>query len=187
MERTTNLKELFGKYYFGSDEIKKVFKKDIVLSDMNIEDVEKYKDTHILIHGCDINILDILNQFGTNDNNEPRFYNQDWYLNEEFILKKLENKWYLLQKDIDNETRGIFPTSNELPDAILITYIFFINYIINNEILWKYDYIWNSDFDHNGDRIYTGRYIDPNNINKNGFSIHRYLTINNNYGMLFKK
>ena len=49
-------------------------------------------------------------------------------------------------------------------------------------MLWRHDFIWCDDSDHNGDRIYTGRYIDPNGINKNGFNIHRHLSIRPCYG-----
>lgn len=126
------------------------------------------------------------------EKSEPCFYNQDWYINEMFAKNNtLKFQWYLIEKKIRTKTRGSDPEKikKELnkedifPSAILTAFTFFAYYFINREILWKHDYIWCSDFDSNGDRIYTGRYKDPRKINKNGFSIHRFLTINDNYGL----
>ena len=67
---------------------------------------------------------------------------------------------------------------------ILITYIFITYYKTTGIILWQNDYIWCNDFDSNEDQIYVGRYYDPLGISKDGFSIHRHLTIKENYGWL---
>lgn len=121
---------------------------------------------------------------------EPCLYNQDWYLNESFANEcTLELRWYLVRKRIIEESRGSSINTGEtkdpdLPSALLLVYTFFANYYTNNgEILWPHDYLWCSDLDHNGDQIYTGRYLDPEKINKNGFSIHRHLSIRMNYGI----
>jgi hypothetical protein len=120
---------------------------------------------------------------------EPCFYNQDWYVNENFYLKSsLKFEWLFVEKKISENSRGVEPsTLNQsefrLHSALTFTYIFFIYYLTNNNILWENDYVWCSDYDTNQDQIYVGRYIDPNKINKNGFSIHRHLKIKNNYGI----
>lgn len=124
---------------------------------------------------------------------EPCFYNQDWYLNEKFAKDKtLDLKWYLIRKTVDRKTYGKNPEviarklkqKEDFPPAVLTAFVFFAYYLLNKEeILWKKDFIWCSDKDHNGDRIYTGRYIDPKKINKNGFNVHRYLSIRSCYGL----
>ena len=53
----------------------------------------------------------------------------------------------------------------------------FAYFYTNRKILWPYDFIWCSDFDHNGDRIYVGKYHDIDGVNKDGFSIHRHLAL----------
>jgi hypothetical protein len=185
MERKTKLKKvkvLFGKYFFGPDEITKVFNRDIVIPKIkyDMRSLKKHKDTHILILGTELSIMDMRYLFCFDKN--PCFYNQDWYINEDFAKLKLKNKWYLLQKDLSPKTRGKLPNKkHKLPSAVLTTYTFFVNYIINNEILWENDYVWNSDKDNYGDRIYTGKY--KNDI-KDGFNIHRHLSIKNNYGVI---
>lgn len=123
---------------------------------------------------------------------EPCFYNQDWYLKEKFADKEhLKFQWYLVSKKVAKQTRGKDPqdikkelaVSENFPSAILTAYIFFAYYFLNNkQILWKHDFIWCSDKDKNGDRIYTGRYVDPKRINKNGFNIHRHLSLRSCYG-----
>ncbi len=123
---------------------------------------------------------------------EPCFYNQDWYLNEDFASKKtLEYRWYLIRKSVLKETRGKRPEEiietmeNEqgFPSAILTAHAFFLYYFLNKERLWENDFVWCRDKDGNGDRIYTGRYTDPRGINKNGFNIHRHLSIRPAYGL----
>jgi len=146
----------------------------------------RYKD------GSPLTILKMREHFGTDpDIKEPCFYNQDWYLNERFAKYEfIHNKWYLIRKIAFDKCRGMPPhiikeqlgQNMFLPLAVVATFAFFINYHFNNgEILWKHDYIWCADRDHKGDQIYVGRYIDPAGINRNGFNIHRYLTIDNRY------
>ncbi len=163
------------------------------------EILEQLKYDYILIFGANfhdgsnLNIVKLRSHFGLDpDVSEPCFYNQDWYIKDAFANDRyLENKWYLIRKNPYNNARGkelkeidrmAAKTKRYLPSAILATYVFFANYFINNgDILWKYDYIWCSDTDDNGDRIYLGRYLDPRGKNKNGFNIHRFLTINRLY------
>ena len=113
--------------------------------------------------------------------------NQDWYLEEEFAKVSLENRWYLIQKNIEDDTRGKEPNSKSelnLPSAILCVYTFMIWWLLRGELLWPNDFIWCSDFDKHGDRIYVGKYLDTDKLERSGFSIHRHLSIKNNYGMI---
>lgn len=120
---------------------------------------------------------------------EPCFYNQDWYINEPFIDDILEFKWYLIKKKVEDNSRALQPSElirkgYIFPSAILCAYTFFANYFYNKTFLWENEYIWCSDTDHNSDIIYVGRYRDPDGVNKNGFSIHRHLTLKSNYASL---
>lgn len=74
--------------------------------------------------------------------------------------------------------------SKKYPPAILLTYFFFANYLINKQISFKNDFVWTCDVDSNNDQIYVGRYYDPKGIAKNGFSVHRYLSVNYNYASI---
>ncbi len=153
--------------------------------------LQKISDNAILLLGLPMNIMELRSILGTNPKKEPCFYNQDWYFNEPFANKiKLENRWYLIKKTVDEVTRGKNPKeiaqkkNEQLPSAILTAFTFFAYYFLTEgEILWNHDFLWCSDRDSNGDQIYTGRYIDPNGINKNGFNIHRYLSIRPSYAV----
>lgn len=132
--------------------------------------------------------------FGIDPNKkEPCFYNQDWYLKEPFASKKnLEYKWYLVKKEVVETSRGIDPevlqkklsTGKNFPQAVLLVFTFFAYYFLTKKLLWMNDFVWCEDKDLNGDRIYVGRYEDPLGINKNGFNIHRKLSIKMNYGLI---
>jgi len=145
--------------------------------------------------GKKMTIINMRNFFGFNPlKKEPCFYNQDWYLNEFFSNKEsLKFKWYLIKKNIIKETRGIEPDkikyklnkSENFPSAVLSVYTFFVYYFHSKgKILWENDFLWCRDKDINGDRIYVGRYKDPEKINKNGFNIHRHLSIRQCYGAI---
>jgi hypothetical protein len=187
MERDTKLKiakDMFGKYFFGSEEIKNAFGLDVCSPNLKHDErvLKRLKDSHVLILGTGLSILDLRDLFGFSD--DPCFYNQDWYVNENFAKKKLDVDWYLLQREIPDETRGKLPRGKtKLPTAALTANAFFLNYCINKELMWENDYVWNSDKDMYGDRIYTGKY---KNDAKDGFNVHRHLSIKNNYGSIKK-
>jgi len=206
MERISikKAKQIFGKNFIGENELKPLLEK-IGLSNFKISipeieyspfELKCSSHDYILILGLpfvadkEISIAFFREYFGINsDLSEPCFYNQDWYLEEEFIHKTLEFRWYLIKKNVIEESRGIQPNDLQnqninFPSAILCVFTFFAYYYANNEILWYHDFVWCSDLDHNGDRIYVGKYNDIDCINKNGFSIHRYLTLRKCYAAI---
>ena len=173
---------LIPKIPFDLNYLKRIYKDYILILGM-----PKAKDGEKLT----INKLRLL--FGWNPKkSEPCFYNQDWYLKEKFASKThLNFRWYLIRKNIIRGTRGKdpmtieknFKTKQKFPPAVLTAFAFFAYYFHSKgKRLWQYDFIWCADKDRNGDRIYTGCYIDPKKINKNGFNIHRHLSIRSCYG-----
>ena len=202
MERET-VKKLFGKNFVGKDELKPFFRAlglgevDIQETSIHYSDAELQKaadEGYILIYGVDcisgqsITLRYLRDNFGVNpDDLEPCLYNQDWYLKEDFIDVPLEARWYLIKKDVFEESRAVMPddlTQQGLnfPPAILCGYTFFAYYYARSEYLWWHDFVWCCDTDHNGDRIYVGKYHDIDGVNKNGFSIHRHLALRPCYG-----
>ena len=202
MERK-EVKKLFGKNFVGKDELKP-FLKALGFGDVDIQEKPiEYSDSdlqkaaekgYILIYGVEqingqnITLRFLRDKFGVNpDVSEPCLYNQDWYLKEDFIDKPLNARWYLIKKDVYEDSRAVMPcdlTQRGLnfPSAILCGYTFFAYYYARNEYLWWHDFVWCSDIDHNGDRIYVGKYHDIDGVNKNGFSIHRHLALRPCYG-----
>lgn len=140
--------------------------------------------------GIPITIRNMRDFFGLNpDVSEPCFYNQDWYLNESFIDETLDLKWYLVRKTVFDDSRAVDPnlliaTKQSFPSAILCCYTFFAFWLSRGSKLWETDFVWCSNLDHNGDRIYVGKYHDVDGINKNGFSIHRHLALRSCYAAI---
>ena len=207
MEGTTNIEEvklLFGHNFIGVNELNDISRLFPICIPSTLPPVlyplcklEQYAKDYILILGSDklknnqpLNLLSLREQFGVNpDTSEPCFYNQDWYMAEEFMKKTLELKWYLLKKEVLPDTRAEVPGNIlkkdiHFPLAILCAYTFFVFYFARKELLWYHDFIWCNDTDHNNDRIYVGKYNDIDGINKNGFSIHRHLSLRNCYGAI---
>lgn len=156
--------------------------------------LRSHADTHLLIYtpaayadGSFITLNSLRERFGIDPTvSEPCFYNQDWYLKEDFAAKtSLDGKWHLLRKDVLEEARAKRPEEIEksfpgeqFPTAITAAFAFFAYWFATGgKRLWKHDFVWCSDRDHNGDRIYVGCYEDPDGINKNGFNVHRHISI----------
>jgi hypothetical protein len=201
MERVA-IKELFGKNFLGKEELKPFLEKlgfdSSLISEPKVQydDDVLYKaaaDNYILIWGIDhlegknINLLFLREVFGIDPEvSEPCFYNQDWYLKEDFMNITLQNKWYLVKKDVFEDSRAVMPNDLEnkglnFPPAVLCVYTFFAYYLAYKEYLWYHDFVWCNDRDHNGDRVYVGKYHDIDGVNKNGFSIHRHLALRDCY------
>lgn len=201
MERE-QIRQLFGVNLIGKEELKPFFKA-LGLGEVEVQECPiQYKDAdlqkaasegYILIYGVDcingqiITLKFFREKFGVNpDESEPCLYNQDWYMKEDFMDLTLDNRWYLIKKDVFEESRAVMPgyliqQGLTFPPAILCGYTFFAYYYACNEYLWWHDFVWCSDTDHNGDRIYVGKYHDVDGVNKNGFSIHRHLALRTCY------
>ncbi len=208
IESIHNIEVLFGHNFIGPEQVNKLLSamelpllKESDVPEMNypIEELQQKAKDYMLVLGYGgrpgepLDILQFRNIFGIDpEKSEPCLYNQDWYLQEEFIHKTLENKWYLIKREVIEESRAIMPQelmlqNFEFPTAILCVYSFFANYISYNDYLWYHDFVWCSDLDHNGDRIYVGKYHDVDGVNKNGFSIHRHLALRPCYGAVIVK
>ena len=202
MERGA-VKKLFGKNFIGKDELRPFFKalgfgeaeileKPIEYSDSDLQ--KAASEGYILIYGVEhingqhITLRFLRERFGVNpDVSEPCLYNQDWYLQEVFMDMALNSQWYLIKKDVFDDSRSVMPgdlaqRGLNFPPAILCGYTFFACWYASGEKLWYHDFVWCCDTDHNGDRIYVGKYHDVDGVNKNGFSIHRHLALRQCYG-----
>lgn len=207
MERET-VKELFGPNFIGIEELKPLVEKlggsvdgmvekPINFSDPDLKDAAR--NGYILIYGINhiegqlINLRLLRDTFGVDPGvSEPCLYNQDWYLAEDFMDVALNEQWYLIKKDVLEDSRAVQPFNLidrgiQFPPAILCGYTFFAYYHARNEYLWWHDFVWCDDTDHNGDRIYVGKYNDIDGVNKNGFSIHRHLALRPCYGAVNMK
>lgn len=208
MESVGNLeraKKLFGANFLGPDEVRCLIEKfepdysfnEIPQINYSWDVLEKCaKEGYIMVMGVPeiypqnkkITIRTLRDKFGLDpDVAEPCFYNQDWYLAESFIDEPLSLGWYLIKKDVIEETRAeqpvdIMDSGIKFPSAILCTYTFFTYFYARSQYLWWHDFVWCYDIDHNGDRIYVGKYHDIDGVNKNGFSIHRHLALRPCYG-----
>ena len=202
---TEQLHALFGDSFLGPGQINKMLEQmgldpvceaDVPPVGYSDQTLRENASTHLLVlgyggkEGTPLNILRFRDHFGTDpDKSEPCFYNQDWYLKEDFMLKTLEPRWYLIRKEVIEESRAQQPDALlkadiVFPSAILCVYTFFAYYIASGLFLWYHDFVWCSDLDHNSDRIYVGKYNDVDGVNKNGFSIHRHLALRPCYGSI---
>lgn len=160
------------------------------------EELLRKKDDYYLIYGVRtladgklITIRNMIRVFGKDSEcGEPCFYNQDWYENEEFIDRPMKEGWFFIRKNVYEDSRAVQPVDlmkmYSFPSAISCVYAFFVVWLCRDEKLWYHDFVWCEDTDHNGDRIYVGKYNDVDGVNKNGFSIHRHLALRSCYACI---
>ena len=160
------------------------------------EELEFKKDHYILVYGTStfadgtsVTIRNLKKRFGKEPEiSEPCFYNQDWYEKEHFIDIPMADGWFFIRKDVFEDSRAVQPAElmkeYVFPRAVTCTYAFFTAWYVIGIRLWEHDFVWCSDTDHNGDRIYVGKYHDIDGVNKNGFSIHRHLALRPCYGCI---
>lgn len=192
-------KQIMGNHIIGPNELKGIseFRLEIPASAYEVPfdkgTMRNKCDDYYLIYGSShfesgevVNIKGLKAIFGTNpDLKAPCFYFQDWYDKEEFINLPMKDGWFFIRKNVYEDSRAVQP--DELmrhyifPTAISCTYAFFVTWLTMNEKLWYHDFVWCCDKDHNGDRIYVGKYNDVDGVNKDGFSIHRHLALRNCY------
>ncbi len=202
MERTTidRLKQLFGDNLIGPDELQPLRERvgggDMPpVPELNYEIalLEQCAKDYLLVMGLPsvggkpLTIRRLREVFGVDpDASEPCLYNQDWYMHEPFIDRQMEARWYLIRKEVVEASRAVMPEQlmadrYQFPSAILCVYAFFAYQLCYGRYLWYHDFVWCEDTDHNGDRIYVGKYHDVDGVNKNGFSVHRHLALRNCY------
>ena len=205
MKNSVTLKkarEIMGKNIIAQDALKNIngiglkFFDDDEVVPFSEEELQEKADDYILIYGCskfednrNVTIRNLKTIFGDDPlKSTPCFYFQDWYNNEKFIDIQMEEKWYLIRKKVFEDSRKVLPSElikkHEFPSAIKCTYSFFVAWLVLGEKLWYHDFVWCSDVDHNGDRIYVGKYNDVDGVNKDGFSIHRHLALRPCYGCI---
>lgn len=209
MVDSENARNILGKNFIGPKELGSIASKLHISLHFETPDIPYTKElleasskSHLLVLGIDrdtegnpLTVVQFRKLLGTDPiRTEPCMYNQDWYLKEKFANETtLENRWYLVSKEVSDPTRSVdpdqiiksFPQYHKFPTAILATFVFFAYYFLSDgKMLWKHDFIWCEDTDANGDRIYTGRYVDPKGINRNGFNVHRHLSLRNCHGAI---
>ncbi|MBR4481228.1 MAG: hypothetical protein IKO86_04930 [Prevotella sp.] len=199
-EELDRLKQLFRSNLIGPDELKPLIEKlgwgtDVIIPEMNYtsSQLEQCAKDYLLVMGIPeiggkpVTIRTLREAFGFDpDESEPCFYNQDWYMHEDFIDRTLEPRWYLVRRQVVESSRAVMPEqlmadSYAFPSAILCAFAFFAYYFQYGDHLWYHDFVWCCDTDHNGDRIYVGKYHDVDGVNKNGFSVHRHLALRQCY------
>lgn len=203
MNKTISVDEaraIMGSNFIGYEELNcfslKKLKLDSI-SDMvpfSKEELLEKKEHYLLIFGASkfadntsVTIHNIKRLISSNDA-APGFYNQDWYDKEDFIEKPMDDGWFLIRKDVYEDSRAVMPEellkNHIFPTAIKCVYSFFVAWLCLDIKLWYEDFVWCSDVDHNGDRIYVGKYHDVDGINNDGFSIHRHLALRNCYACI---
>ena len=193
-------KKIMGENFVGVDELRQIEELKFSIPNnqpevkFSADRLERIKDDYLLIlglsefeDGSPVTIRNLIKIFGKNPAlSEPCFYNQDWYEKEAFIDIQMENQWFLIKKNVYEESRAVQPGELQkkyiFPSAVRCCYSFFVTWLSKNTKLFYHDFVWCSDTDHNGDRIYVGKYHDVDGVNNNGFSIHRHLGLRACYG-----
>jgi hypothetical protein len=195
-------RSVLGQDFIGPDELKMIsvdfnfdFNFDFPDLKLSIDDLNKIRSSNMMLilfwpyclGSTEISIKVMRENFGVSGEfRVDGFYNQDWYINDPFYEKSYSKPcWLRVSKEVEEGLRGVGPIQKYINehalDAVLYIYTFFVTLFLRQVILWPHDYVWTSTKDYNGDWVYIGRYKDINGINRDGLSIHRYLSISKIY------
>ena len=100
-----------------------------------------------------LNILNLRRILGTDPAKQPAFFHHPWYLDEEFARQDCPAGWHILHVNVlpDSISQPIHYASSlksrglELPSAVEITLMVFLNYIGSGAQLLQKKHTWCSD------------------------------------------
>lgn len=161
-------REIMGSNFHGPDQVAEHFRVRFTEDELGrlaevpfSEDVlESCKDTHILVAGYPLSILEVKKRA------KPHFWNQDWYIGEPFAKKtKPELRWYLVRKTaVPNSFSKTWAEQQELletsfvPQACVMVYSIVLHFLATGERLFERTYVRCQDVDSGGYRVDVGRF-----------------------------
>jgi hypothetical protein len=110
------------------------------------------------------------------------FYDQSWYLDEEFVRIEapglagpaLDDREPAPLSPPTDVLRGVTPDAahDPLPHAVTLALLYVAH---PDDVVW-HSYLWTRDCDHLGQRVYVGS-------NGKGLEIHRHIHLTNRFGI----
>lgn len=163
--------EIMGRNYLGIEEAVRfginISKYQLsALSEVPFSEavLEECKDTHVLIAGFPMSILDIRTKVGRQLFSTRK---DAWYNEEAFALDKGEMGWYLIRKDAVPcstrknwvEQQSLLKKTEEVPSARMMVYTIIMYYLITGERLFERAYAFTGSIGSYGSYIGVG-YLD---------------------------
>ena len=123
--------------------------------------------------GSGLNILNLRRILGTDPAKQPAFFDHPWYLEEEFARRDCPGGWHILHPSPIPESisQPIHYVSSlrvrglELPSAVEVTLMLFLNYIGSGEQLLQKKHTWCSD------QASLNRFVTVGAFGRNGLFI----------------
>ena len=166
-------REIMGKNYLGIEEVVRQFgaayteEQLALLAEIPFSEVvlEKCKDTHILVAGFPMTILDVRAKA---PNKKPKTfysYKDAWYNNQSFAKdEKLEVRWYLIRKEAVvgstsknfDDQKALLSECEEVPRACELVYAVVLYFLVTGERLFPNLYVRTMSLDSDGIRVVVG-------------------------------
>lgn len=162
-------KDILGKNFISIDEVKKYLGTTFSGKDVeklaeipwSEETLESVKDTHILLPGHPLSILEIREKAP-----KKTFYSYGdaWYNNQSFATKeKVELRWYLIRKDIQpnstsktyQEQLALLSKQEENPKAVEMVYAMTLFWLARKEKLFTERWARCADLGSDGSRVFV--------------------------------
>jgi hypothetical protein len=113
-----------------------------------------------------LNILSIREICGTNPQHQPALFDHPWYLEEPFASARCHAGWHVIQRHTPEDTIGAtadhYTDSNksgiQLPSAVEVTLMLFLNYVGTGEQLLHKKHTWCSDVTTLGNFVTVGAF-----------------------------
>lgn len=170
-------REIMGKNFFGIEDVIRYFgvkptKQQLAaLAEVpfSVEVLQSCKDTHILVAGFPLSILDIRG-IAKKQSDQTLFYSQDWYDKQAFAKDKGKVGWQLVRKEpIANSTSKTWNdqqallSNEETPTARIVVYTMIGHFLATGERLFEEIYVRTATLDSGADRVNVG-YFDSEGL-----------------------
>lgn len=165
-------REIMGRNFLGLDAALTKF--GIVMTEEELlnypeipwseDELEQCKNTHLLVAGYPLSILDVRAKAPRNPKTFYR-YEDGWYNNQRFATEeRVSPRWYFIRKTpVDhsasktwNEQQKLILSHEEVPRACELVYAIVLYYLVTGERLFPSIYVRTADIDSDGDRVSVG-------------------------------
>lgn len=173
-------REIMGKNYLGIEEAVRHFgaayteEQLTTLAEIPFSEavLEECKDTHILVAGFPMSILDVRAKAPSKKPKTFYSYKDAWYNNQAFAKdEKVEVRWYLIRKEMVanstsknfDEQKALLSGCDEVPRACDLVYAVVLYFMATGERLFPNLYVRTASVSSGGDRVLVG-YFDSDGL-----------------------
>jgi hypothetical protein len=169
-------REIMGKNFLGVEEVVRHYGATFSIEQLSLlanipfseAELEECKNTHVLVAGFPMTILDIRKKAPSKKPKTFYSYKDAWYNTQAFATdEQVEVRWYLIRKEaVANSTsktydeqKALLSEHDEVPRACDLVYAIVLYFMAMGERLFPSIYVRTSSVDSDGFRVLVGLFV----------------------------